>query len=96
MAEEVAGTKRMEKVERLKIAWKKRMAIREYEQMLRKLAELTVMELNGDMVDIEAMIKNMMVVESEEKKVCHYEHGGRRHGGPCTDWFRYRAHQVDG
>ena len=34
LAEEVASTKRLEKVERLKVAWKKRMAIREYDQML--------------------------------------------------------------
>ena len=44
-----------------------RMAIREYEQMLKKLSELTVMELDGDMVDIEMLIKNMMIVESGEK-----------------------------
>ena len=35
LAEEAANTRRLEKVERRKIAWKKRMAIREYELMLK-------------------------------------------------------------
>ena len=42
LAVEIASTKRLEKVERLKIAWKNKMVIREFEQMLKKLEELTV------------------------------------------------------
>ena len=52
LADKKARTKRLEKVERLKIAWKKKMEIKEFEQILRKLENLTVTELDGDMIDI--------------------------------------------
>ena len=54
-------------MERLKIAWSKKKEITDYEVMLKKLSELTVIELDGDMVDIEMLIRNMMIVESGEK-----------------------------
>ena len=52
LAEEAASTRRLEKVERLKIAWKKRMEVQQYELILKKLSELTVLELEKDMMEI--------------------------------------------
>ena len=69
LAEEAASRRRLEKVEKLKIAWGRKMEIRQYEIMLKKLSELTVMELDGDMAEIERLVRNMRIVETGEKTV---------------------------
>ena len=42
------------------------MRLQEYEKMVRKLSELTISELDGDMVEIELLVKNLMIVEPGE------------------------------
>ena len=69
LTEEAASTRRLEKVERLKIAWKKRMEIKQYELMLKKLSELTLLELEEDMEDIERLVLDMIIKESGETNV---------------------------
>jgi hypothetical protein len=66
LAEEAVNMRRMEKVERLKIAWKKRMEARKYELMLEKLSKLTLLELEKDMMEIERLVRNMVIMEAGE------------------------------
>ena len=57
---------RLEKVKRLKIGWNARMKEKEYKEMVEKSFELTVKELDKDMMDIEVLVKNLILVEPGE------------------------------
>ena len=58
--------RRLEKVERLKIAWKKKMETKKYELMLEKLSKLTLLELEKDMMEIERLVRDMVIMEAGE------------------------------
>ena len=55
-AEEEGITRRVEKVERLKIAWKNRIAARKLKQMPEKLKKLSVEDLDIEIGDIEELV----------------------------------------
>ena len=55
-AEEEGITRRVEKVERLKIAWKNRIAARKLKQMPEKLKKLSVEDLDIEIDDIEELV----------------------------------------
>ena len=42
------------------------METKQYELMLKKLSELTVLELEKDMMEIEMLVRDMVIVESGE------------------------------
>ena len=42
------------------------MKVKEDEEMVKKLSELTVKELDKDMMDIELLVKNLILVEPGE------------------------------
>ena len=60
LMEEAAVIKRQEKVERLRMAWKKRMRMQVYEMMVKGLSKLSVTELEGD---IKMLVQNLMIGE---------------------------------
>ena len=61
LMEEAAVIRRQEKVERLRMAWRKRMRLQEYEMMVKGLSKLSVTELEGDMEEIEMLVQNLMI-----------------------------------
>ena len=48
LMEEVVVIRRQAKVERLRMAWQKRMEQKEYKRMVKELSKLTLSELEGD------------------------------------------------
>ena len=45
------------------MAWQKRLRLQEYERMIKGLSKLSLTELEGDMVDIEILVKNLIIGE---------------------------------
>ena len=64
LLEEEAMLRRHEKVERLRLAWKKRMEHQKYEGMMRELSKLSLEELDKDMETIELLVTKLMIDEA--------------------------------
>jgi hypothetical protein len=56
--------RRHKMVERLRLAWRKKMEHQKYERMMTELSKLTMEELDEDMETIELLVKTMMICES--------------------------------
>ena len=64
LLEEEAMLKRHGKVERLRLAWKKRMEHQKYEGMIKELSKLSLEELDKDMETIELLVTKLMLDET--------------------------------
>ena len=42
--------------------WKRKMETKQYEIMMKKLSDLTVLELEKDMMEIEMLVRDMVIV----------------------------------
>ena len=61
LLEEEAMLRRHEKVERLRLAWKRKMELRKYEGMMKELSKLSLEDLDRDMESIELLVTKMMI-----------------------------------
>ena len=64
LMEEELMLKRQEKVERLRLAWRKRMEHQRYERMMKELSNLSLEDLDKDMMTIERLVTMMMIGEA--------------------------------
>ena len=64
LMEEEAMIRRHEKVERLRMAWQKKMEHQKYERMMRELSKLTLEELDEEMETIELLVNKLMLDET--------------------------------
>ena len=64
LMEEAVVIRRQEKVERLRMAWQKRMKQKEYERMVKELSKLTLSEPEGDMMAIGLLVRKLMIGEA--------------------------------
>ena len=64
MLEEELMLIRQEKVERLRLAWRKRLEHQKYERMMKELSNLSLEDLDKDMLTIERLVTMMMIDEA--------------------------------
>ena len=64
MLEEKAVLKRHEKMERLRLSWRKQMEHQKYERMMKELSNLSLEDLDKDMMTIEMLVTKLMIDEA--------------------------------
>ena len=63
--EEQLDRARFQKIRALKLLWKKRRDEKEYKMMVMKLSELSLSDMDKEIMEIEKLIKAMILVESD-------------------------------
>ena len=65
LREEQLDRARFQKIKALKLLWKKRRDEKEYKMMVMKLSELSLSDMDKEIMEIEKLIKAMILVESD-------------------------------